>query len=187
MPLSGSVLTAVTTQQPHPPSAHILLVPLSPGCECNHSLRDRRGLALLTTTGDPLSVKEMSLTGRGGEDMVTSRYTQRATILQPGFRMAHAHKAYMSGIRYRGTVHAHVHARVRMRTTRPPERGSPGRPKMEMAVLVSWRPETNNKTWLQAIVIRSGVPKERSAFIQAAIARRTSGSSVNSSANTAVT
>ena len=44
----GSTLVATTTQQPHPPSAHILLVPVRPVWERNHSFRVRSGFTFST-------------------------------------------------------------------------------------------------------------------------------------------
>lgn len=44
--VNRSVLDAVTTQQPHPPSAHIFLVPESPSWALSQSFRERLGLTL---------------------------------------------------------------------------------------------------------------------------------------------
>ncbi len=58
-----SGMVAVTTQQPQPPSAHILFVPESPGCKRNHSFRVNLGLALSTITARPFRENDTEVLG----------------------------------------------------------------------------------------------------------------------------
>ena len=65
----GLCKVMATTQQPHPPSPHIFLVPVSPGCIRSHALSVNDGDTPCTSTGPPFNVKETDVFG--STDMVS--------------------------------------------------------------------------------------------------------------------
>ena len=61
--VTGSARVAATTQQPHPPSQHMALVPVSPGCVPSQPRSVLEGSTSSSTTGALLRVKEMEASG----------------------------------------------------------------------------------------------------------------------------
>ena len=117
LPVTGSLLSTVSTQQPHPPSAHIRFVPVSPGCEYSHSWRVRRGLAPLMTTGAPLSVNETFSTGTADiwtefATSPTSHLNSASTVkFNSIVAFSHETKSYTSII-YGTSAVDHVHSQL---------------------------------------------------------------------------